>query len=254
VLYVLSSAEKDERIFPKGNKILLVYASQTGTAEAIARDLLKNNEVLCDCIAMCDLSPVSLEDYGRQLFIVSTHGEGAPPSGAGDFFDALKAAQPNLRQVEFAVLALGSRSYPRFCQFGRDLYAELAAAGALPRMLTVEVHNNNTAAVVHWRKIVAQTFGLAQDLDADWDTATVMEATTDGAAENSVTLYVQSLERECVNSLLVKAPGRRQQAVEFAVIPEPDSPFTRLRLDGNSKVAKALAQACSGDKWLVKAR
>ncbi|MEM0955118.1 MAG: flavodoxin domain-containing protein [Pseudomonadota bacterium] len=246
--------ESGERIFPQGDRILLVYASHTGTAQAIATDVVKDNEHVCDCIAMGTLTPATLEQYGRQLFIAATHGEGEPPTECAEVFAAIKAAQLNLQQVDFAVLALGSRGYTKFCQFGRDLYFTLVEAGAVPRMQTVEVHNNNAAAIAHWRELVSKTFGLRTDLDADWETATVMEPVSGESGDGVVTLYIKSLELETTKSCLIKEPGRRQDVVEFQVVKNPGSPFTQLLLEGNSKLVKALKNSTFGDKWLVRTR
>ena len=250
-VWPLKLTDSGERIFPRGDRILLVYASHTGTAEAIARDVVRDNEDLCDYTAMENLSPDTLEQYGRQLYIASTHGDGEPPANAAERFAALKAANLNLQQVSFAVLALGSRGYAKFCQFGRDLFTTLVDAGAVPRMQTVEVHNNNAAAIAHWRKLVSQTFGLSTDLDDDWETATVMQPANMENGDNIITLYIKSLEMAATSRCLIKAPGRRQEVAEFQVVPDPGSPFTQLRVSGDSKIAKALAKASSGDKWLV---
>ena len=243
-----------ERVFPRGRQILLAYASQSGTAQGIAEEMAQCDPQTCDLVGLADLTPQVMAGYGRQLFVVATHGEGAPPENAVDFFRALRADLPDLREVEFALLALGSRAYPQFCQFGRDLFDILVRAGAEPRVLPMEVHNSNAATIAHWRRKVEETFALKADPNADWETATVMAVEVLDAQTCAVTLYVQSLEWERASYLAVREASARQAVNLFEIIPDHDSPFTTLRVTKTTRTARGLSVSQPGDKWLVQLR
>ncbi|MEM6917198.1 MAG: flavodoxin domain-containing protein [Verrucomicrobiota bacterium] len=120
--------------------INIVFATETGTAEGLAGDAsdklgqngLENRIV--------DLSETSLDEISEMetfVAIVSTWGDGEPPSDSEDLFQELRESSLDLSKMKFSVLSLGDTSYDLFCQFGKDLDAELDKRGArriLPRV------------------------------------------------------------------------------------------------------------------------
>lgn len=113
---------------------MILYASETGTAEDLAEDTQKqlaslgHDSLLCNS---CDVESSQLKDVELLLAIVSTWGEGEPPTDAEDFFEELCQAAPiGLTQTQLAVFALGDTAYEDFCQYGIDLEKELQRHGA----------------------------------------------------------------------------------------------------------------------------
>jgi len=113
----------------------ILYASQTGNGEAIARRLALEAQQAGLPVAissLLDLKPAALRKLHYAVFIISTHGEGAPPDDAADLFDYLESLKaPQLSQLRFRILALGDSSYVHYCQAGRKLEQLLAAQGAV---------------------------------------------------------------------------------------------------------------------------
>src|ERR1700681_3622133 len=67
---------------PQALRIALLYGSQTGTAEGLARKLSKELKAAGHTVSLTSLEgyvPATLADETHALFIVSTHGEGEAP-------------------------------------------------------------------------------------------------------------------------------------------------------------------------------
>jgi len=110
------------------------YASQTGNGEGIAQALVAEAQLAGLAVrarSLNELKPSMLKKYEHAVFIISTHGEGDPPDDALDLFEYLESSRATrLNSLRFRVLALGDRSYSRFCEAGRKLEELLLARGA----------------------------------------------------------------------------------------------------------------------------
>ncbi len=115
--------------------IKVLFASQSGTAEALARKLAKEAKTRGFAADSCDLGSLKIDAIAqleRVLVIASTHGDGDPPDSAGAFGLELARAQGTpLAGLKYAVLALGDSSYAKFCQFGRSIDERFAQLGAV---------------------------------------------------------------------------------------------------------------------------
>jgi len=114
--------------------INILYGTQTGTAESLAKQTAKlaQKHHLTPTIAdLAETTPEDLTTISHLLLITSTYGDGEPPDSAKPFYDALHApTAPRLEHLTFSVLGLGDSSYPDFNQCAIDLDARLLALGA----------------------------------------------------------------------------------------------------------------------------
>ena len=67
---------------------------------------------------------------GIWLVISSTHGAGDIPDNLLPLYEALCEQKPDLSQVRFGAIGIGSREYDTFCGAIDKLEAELKACGA----------------------------------------------------------------------------------------------------------------------------
>ena len=145
----------------------IVYASQSGLAEAWAQDTAQALRTGGSSVQLRTLDQLNLDDLQqarRMFFVVSTTGDGEPPDNALDFVrrcmrSEATAPAPTLPHLQFGLLALGDRDYPQFCAFGRRLDAWLRAAGAHASFDRIEVHQADPTALAQWRQAVARVSG-----------------------------------------------------------------------------------------------
>jgi|TARA_B100000927_G_scaffold244283_1_gene206550 sulfite reductase (NADPH) flavoprotein alpha-component len=140
--------------------IHITYASETGNAESLAEDTatqLSNAGFETTLSNLEDFTPEKLTEVNTLLSVVSTWGDGDPPTEAEDFYLDLKNNQSlSLSHLRYAILALGDTDYEFFCQFGKDLDRELSARGA--KKLTERIDCN-----VDYDEEFEQWYGLVTD-------------------------------------------------------------------------------------------
>lgn len=143
---------------------LIAYASQSGTAQAIAEQLLPafhQRNLQPALLPLNALQPGALSGYSRALFIVSTYGEGEAPDNGAAFWQRAGNARPDLTGLNYSLLALGDRRYADFCGFGRRLGDWLDGAGAMAVLPRHEVDQLDGGVLHAWHRQVSQWTGLA---------------------------------------------------------------------------------------------
>jgi sulfite reductase (NADPH) flavoprotein alpha-component len=139
--------------------VLLAYASQTGTAKAIALEgasAFKAAGVPARVVQLSDVSADTLSTSARALFVVSTYGEGDPPDNAAVFADRLLGQALSLAGLRYGVLALGDRDFGHFCGFGRALDGWLRGQGAQPLFPRIDLDKGDEAALGNWQRQIAR--------------------------------------------------------------------------------------------------
>ncbi|XP_045594122.1 methionine synthase reductase [Procambarus clarkii] len=117
-----------------GTDVLVVYASQTGNAKAIAEEVVEGccgaglrGELRC-----CSQLGQDLHNISCLVLVGSTTGDGDPPDTAREFWRHLhQKDQPvdTLSHLSYTVLGLGDTNYTHFCNFGKTIDQKLQALG-----------------------------------------------------------------------------------------------------------------------------
>lgn len=169
-------------IDPNAKPWLITYATQTGVAEQLtwstATSLQEAHQpVLVKPVQQ--LTQSDLEQHEQVLFVISTYGTGDAPDLATSFAKKLLKVNLDLKHLNYAVLALGSKEYPdTYCSFGHAVDAWLKTNGAHALFNTIEVDNVNLSDIQNWNQSLAKATKLdlhAVNLEKVFDTWTLQQ-------------------------------------------------------------------------------
>ena len=121
--------------------ITLISGSTLGGAEYVAEHLAEKLEEAG--FSTESLHGPLLEDLptdGVWLLITSTHGAGDLPDNLQPLYDELLEQQPDLSNVRFGAVGIGSREYDTFCGAIDKLEAELKDSGAKQTGETLKIN------------------------------------------------------------------------------------------------------------------
>ena len=117
-----------------GQKVTILWGSQTGNSETLAKKLgkaLGKAGLAPEVVDMAAYDQGKLAQEELLLIITSTYGDGDPPDNAEEFHRWLLGEEaPALNGLRYSVLSLGDTDYPDFCKCGIEFDERLAALGA----------------------------------------------------------------------------------------------------------------------------
>lgn len=109
----------------KEAEIVILLGSQKGKTETFA-NLLKDTLLRAkQKVVLHNLNNyASFPKMKRLIVLTSTYGKGVPPTNAKNFLNLLQEVE-NPSGIQFSVVGFGSRKYPKFCQFAKEVNTAL---------------------------------------------------------------------------------------------------------------------------------
>lgn len=134
--------------------LLVLFGSQTGTAEKLAKQIAKEAKPRGGNARVMDAAEHAKIDWAKEtnlLVVTSTYGDGDMPDNAQGFWDWLQTdASKALTHLKFSVLALGDTNYEHFCAAGKKIDARLEQIGAQRLHPLAECDVDYEAKVKEW--------------------------------------------------------------------------------------------------------
>ncbi len=165
--------------------LTILWGSQTGTAESLAKQAAKAAGKRGFAPTVVDMASTSAPDLAaaeRLLVITSTYGDGEPPDNAKPLYDAVRAENaPSLpASLNYSVCGLGDSNYELFCQCGKDFDSALAKLGATRATDRVDCDVDYDEPFEAWleRSLVALNDQVTSNKSQDEDVASA-QATSD---------------------------------------------------------------------------
>lgn len=197
----------------KQDRILILYASETGTAEGLARKAARQLQQFHPAVmALDEYDPTHLAIEKLLLVVTSTFGSGEMPGNGQQFLQWLKQqSRGSLAGLSYSVLGLGSTVYEHFCAAGITVDKALAKAGAnciVPLHKGDEIKGQiNT--FKDWLGLISRILGENET------TASTLAAT---APKLQLTVLEQGTPVEATNQM-VPVPVVANQELLKAVVP-----------------------------------
>ncbi|GMT17444.1 hypothetical protein PFISCL1PPCAC_8741 [Pristionchus fissidentatus] len=160
--------------------LLIVYGTETGTAEDVAEGLWREARArnLPACLAPFDEYDIeNLPSERAVLFVISTSGQGEfPPNARTNWKWMLRKSltRDTLKEVSIAVIGLGDSSYQKYNFAGKKLFRRLLQLGArdlLPVCLADDQHESGIdGALLPWKdQLWLQLHGIYENLSLTVD-------------------------------------------------------------------------------------
>jgi sulfite reductase alpha subunit-like flavoprotein len=130
----LMDSHKPTLSSPTGPKVTILYGSETGNSEGLAKELgtdFERRDYSVSVQALDDIDPMELPDLGFVVIAISTCGQGVFPRNSMLFWQELQKDKPEgwLKDLQYCVFGLGDSTYYFYCHTAKLIDARLAELG-----------------------------------------------------------------------------------------------------------------------------
>tara|TARA_B100000963_G_C22399541_1_gene568181 strand:- start:42 stop:482 length:441 start_codon:yes stop_codon:yes gene_type:complete len=130
----------------------IIYATQTGNAETIAKKLYSLAKSQGFQVQLNEMNYHNINTF-RQLrnvaIITSTYGNGEVPDMGIDFWNELKSSKVEMPLLNYGLVALGDKSHEIFCGAGRAISNKLEELKCKKIIRNLEC-NGDTEGTYEW--------------------------------------------------------------------------------------------------------
>nr|WP_288836338.1 PepSY domain-containing protein [uncultured Flavobacterium sp.] len=144
------------------SKYILLVGSENGSslrfANAILKQIIDNDEKA----HLAQLNNYTLYPKAEHLLIfTSTYGLGDSPSNASKFVSLLEKNTQE-QQINYSIIGFGSKSYPDFCGYAKEVDALLETKSWANRLLELQTVNDKSAEeFVNWVQLWSAKTGIS---------------------------------------------------------------------------------------------
>jgi sulfite reductase (NADPH) flavoprotein alpha-component len=160
--------------------LLIIFGSQTGTAEGLARRFASEAGRRGFQSRVVDAAAAAAVEWSKEsqlLIVTSTYGDGEMPDNAKMFWDWLQTeAGKVLAHLRYAVLALGDSNYEHFCAAGRRIDERLEALGATRACARGECDVDYESVAKPWLETALGAFGTGKPSPSNGTESAAMTA------------------------------------------------------------------------------
>uniref|UniRef100_A0A158PCB9 NADPH--hemoprotein reductase n=1 Tax=Angiostrongylus cantonensis TaxID=6313 RepID=A0A158PCB9_ANGCA len=153
------------RMKNENRQVLIIYGSQTGTAEELSGRLAKDFSRYAKKV--CQITNCLV------IFCMATYGEGDPTDNAQQLYEYITTTDTNFKGVKYAVFGLGNKTYEHFNAVGKLIDKRLEELGA-ERVFSLGLGDDDANLeedFMRWREAflptVAHQFGWELNADAE---------------------------------------------------------------------------------------
>jgi len=140
--------------------IVLLVGSEGGATWGFAKSLHRDLRAAGHSVHVAPMN--AFRDHYTQaksvILLASTYGNGSAPSTADKFLSNL-ALLERVPNWSFAVLGFGDRAFPHYCQFAKDIDADLVGRGWNRLLPASFVNRQSTQAFASWGVELAEALG-----------------------------------------------------------------------------------------------
>lgn len=146
---------------------IILVGSENGSTKSFAKMLYKAFLKEKKKVFVTDLNAYdSFEKMQHLIVLTATYGEGDAPSNATKFLKLIQNEKLNSNAFSYSVVAFGSLSYPKFCQFGIEVQEALAKKTSARELVPFQTINNRSVQdFSKWTAKLSEKLEIPLELD-----------------------------------------------------------------------------------------